>query len=217
MDGRACALDCAKELSSNFGLNSTDGEDVLNCYMRTIAVTNHTAEGATWSVFVFCRRIVHTIRKFTIEQTVTDGEVASIVVVCITYEATIVATTTCIVAIQCARICATVNDCCVAIESAAKDTTNLSTSQLVEVLHLAVDVLDEDTAFTSDCNKSDCSACYTSRNSHGAFCCEVLDGSTCRELTEQAIVLTCSCVSDILNSVALTIECALVRSIIGTY
>ena len=177
--------------------------------MCTIAVTNHTAEGA---VARSCSRV----NQLTVEETVADGKIASIIVVSVTNKTAIVTIAFIVVAVKSARICATVNCCFVTIECTTKDTTNLSTYQFIVIVYLAVDVLNEDTTFTSDCNKSDCSACYTSRNSHGAFCCEVLDGSTCRELTEQAIVLTFSCVSDVLDGMSLTIECALVRNIIGT-
>ena len=114
----------------------------------------------------------------TVEQAVADGEEASSVVVGITNETAIVTATAGIITIQLARICATVNDCCVSIESATEDTTYLSTSQLVFVIHLAVDVLDEDTTVTSCCNQSDCSACNTRRNCHCALCSKVLDYCT---------------------------------------
>ena len=103
----------AEELTPDGRLYMADRQTVLDSYGTTIAVTHKATKGtAAWSSVI--------VDYVTVEQTVGNVGYGLGVVVHITYDATIVAASTCIVAIECARVGAVLND---GLEGCCQDTT----------------------------------------------------------------------------------------------
>ena len=110
---RTSALDSAEELTPDGRLYMADRQTVLDSNGTAIAVTYKATKGATTRSGVV-------VDYITVEQTVGNVGYSIGVVVHITYDTTIVAVSTCIVAVECARVGTVLNG---GLIGSSKDTT----------------------------------------------------------------------------------------------